>query len=136
MQTNWDVRRFDRWSARYDRSVFQPLFFRRVPLWVTDALSPAAGERILDVGCGTGRLAARLASRGGRVVGVDPAVGMITQGSAKRDGLMEFAAAAAENLPFADAAFGAAVTAVSAHHWQDAAAGISELHRVVATGGR
>src|SRR3990170_3619381 len=26
--------------------------------------------------------------------------------------------------------------AVSAHHWQDAAAGISELHRVVATGGR
>ena len=62
---------------------------------------------------------------------------MISQASAKRDGLRTtFAVGAAENLPFADSAFDAAVTAVSAHHWKDPAAGIEELHRVVRAGGR
>jgi len=34
-------------------------------------LAPAAGERILDLGCGDGRLTARIAAAGAEVVGVD-----------------------------------------------------------------
>ena len=40
-------------------------------------LSPQPGERILDVGCGTGDLAANMAEAGARVVGIDQSVNMI-----------------------------------------------------------
>ncbi|MGF1609841.1 MAG: class I SAM-dependent methyltransferase, partial [Kiloniellales bacterium] len=41
------------------------------------ALAAEAGPRLLDLGCGTGRFGARLASLGHQVVGVDPAEAML-----------------------------------------------------------
>jgi ubiquinone/menaquinone biosynthesis C-methylase UbiE len=125
-------------SSRYDRSIFQPLFFRRVHQRVLEALRPTAGERILDVGCGTGKLAALIASAAGsRVDGVDAAPGMVAQAVENHGGRrLAFAVASAEALPYPDGLFDAAVTAISAHHWEDAAKGFAELARVVRIGGR
>lgn len=133
-----DVGRFDRWSARYDRSLFQPLFFRRVHAQVLAALGVEPGERILDVGCGTGVLAARIQALGATVTGVDPAPGMISQArrSRRTRGHLEFHVAAAENLPFPDAAFDAVVSAASMHHWSDPARGLREVSRVLRPVGR
>jgi trans-aconitate methyltransferase len=44
-----------------------------------DLLDPKAGERILDVGCGTGHLTAQIAARGAEVVGLDASVSMVAQ---------------------------------------------------------
>jgi 2-polyprenyl-3-methyl-5-hydroxy-6-metoxy-1,4-benzoquinol methylase len=46
---------------------------------VVDAAQIAAGERVLDVACGTGNAALAAARRGARVVGVDPAAGLVAQ---------------------------------------------------------
>jgi ubiquinone/menaquinone biosynthesis C-methylase UbiE len=118
--------------------VFQPLFFRRVHERVIASLLPSAGERILDVGCGTGKLAALIAERSGaRVDGVDAAPGMIAEAVSKRNGSrLTFAVASAEALPYPDGLFDAGVTAISAHHWQDAVSGFAELARVIRVGGR
>src|SRR5690349_19036626 len=69
------------------------------------------GERVLDVGCGTGTLAIaakRHVGASGSVSGVDPAAEMIERAIRKagRAGVdVAFQTAAAEELPFADASF-------------------------------
>jgi trans-aconitate 2-methyltransferase len=45
-------------------------------------LNPRSGERILDVGCGTGQLTARISASGARVVGIDSSGEMIRQARA------------------------------------------------------
>jgi trans-aconitate 2-methyltransferase len=44
-----------------------------------ELLAPKAGERILDLGCGTGHLTAKIAEQGAHVVGIDMAVSMIDE---------------------------------------------------------
>jgi ubiquinone/menaquinone biosynthesis C-methylase UbiE len=52
------------------------------------------------------------------------------------DGRVDIALAPAERLLFADAAFTAALSVNSVAHWNDVPAGLAELHRVLARGGR
>jgi trans-aconitate 2-methyltransferase len=49
---------------------------------VLELLAPQPEERILDLGCGTGHLTARIAASGAKVVGADNAEGMIEQARA------------------------------------------------------
>src|SRR6516225_2586148 len=50
---------------------------------LVDLLAPKAGERILDLGCGTGALTEEIASRGTEVLGVDRSEEMVSQARKK-----------------------------------------------------
>jgi len=101
---------------------------------VLELLAPQAGERILDLGCGTGHLTARIAEAGARVVGLDSSPEMIAEAQRNYPDL-EFIVGDARDFRFEkpfDAVFSNAML-----HW------IVEPERVVqsvgaalATGGR
>jgi ubiquinone/menaquinone biosynthesis C-methylase UbiE len=103
-----------------------------------------SGDRILDIGCGTGSLAiaaARVAGPTGRVAGVDPSPEMIERaaGKARRAGLaIGFVATAGEALPFPAAAFDVVTLSLVLHQLpSDALHGtMGQVRRVLAPGGR
>jgi ubiquinone/menaquinone biosynthesis C-methylase UbiE len=94
-----------------------------------------AGERVLDVGSGTGRFAAALAERGARVWGVDPSEPMLLQARATAEGRAQFKQASAEALPFKDGWFDRAVFRLVIH-LVDRARAFAETARVLASRGR
>ncbi len=67
------------------------------------------GKRVLDLGCGDGRLALGIAPLATRVDGIDPDAGAIAaaKANARKAGVrnVRFAAGAAQDLPYPDAAF-------------------------------
>src|SRR5690606_30722485 len=81
-----------------------------------------AGDRAIDLGCGGGHVAYRLAPHVAEVVAVDVAAPMLetVAAEAARRGLANLAVrqAPAEALPFPDASFDLVVSRFSAHHWQ------------------
>jgi SAM-dependent methyltransferase len=107
---------------------------------VADLAGVGPGDRVLDVGCGPGSAAREAARRGAEVTGVDPAPMMLRLGrylSTSRSGRnIVFVPGTAEALPVADQAVTVAWAISSAHHWPDVPAGLRELHRVLAPGGR
>ena len=90
---------------------------------VVDMLDPKPGERILDIGCGTGHLTQEIAARGAEVVGVDASPEMIAQASAQFPGL-DFRIVDARTMRF-EQPFNA-VFSNAALHW------ICEADQVVA----
>lgn len=99
-----------------------------------DLLDPQPGERILDLGCGTGHLTRAIADHGAEAVGVDLSAEMIEQARRHYPDL-SFAVADATHLttdvPF-DAVFSNAVL-----HWvSDPAAAIASIAAVLRVGGR
>lgn len=130
------VRRFDCWAADYDASQLQSMLFgpaHEAVVRYARLHVPRPG-RILDVGCGTGRLAARIAwsYRRAQVAGVDASTQMIKHAAPAPD--VHYACAVAEHLPFADAVFGLVVITLSVSHWLSKAAGLAEISRVMAPG--
>jgi len=108
---------------------------------VREALAPAAGERIADVGCGPGFYVnelAELVGAEGFVAGVDVSTAMLGVAagrSAGRDNVA-FHEGDATAVPLPDAGFDAALSVQVLEYVQDATAGLRELHRVVRPGGR
>jgi ubiquinone/menaquinone biosynthesis C-methylase UbiE len=93
------------------------------------------GRRVLDLGCGTGRLAAALAQRGAKVWGVDPSAEMLAQARASVGPRVGLKQGRAEALPFRDGWFERAVLRLVVH-LLDRPRALPELARVLAPDGR
>jgi SAM-dependent methyltransferase len=102
----------------------------------------AAGDRVLDVACGTGlvaRRAAELAGAGGSVVGLDLNPGMLAVARAlppPAGAPGEWIQASAMELPFPDGRFDAVTCQLGLQYLPDRPAGLAEMRRVLRRGGR
>lgn len=100
-----------------------------------------SGERILDIGCGTGvvtRLAAQAVGADGTVVGVDVDAGMLAVARSVTPPALgiEWRQAGAEVLPLTDASFDVALCQMSLQFMEDRRKALGEMHRVLVAGGR
>ncbi len=130
-------------AARYDSfsGVVLGSFYDSVAADVA-AAAPTAG-RVLDVGCGPGHLANRLArDHGFEVTGLDLDPMMVERARANADlGVVAgrrptFVVGGVAALPFPDGSFDLVVSSLSMHHWADARAGLAEIGRVLRPDGR
>jgi SAM-dependent methyltransferase len=96
-----------------------------------DFAALAVGERVLDVGCGPGALTAELVRRLGpaAVSAVDPSEPFVAAAQERHPGV-SVQRAAAEQLPFGDQAFGAALAQLVVHFMAQPVAGLREMARV------
>lgn len=96
--------------------------------------SPGASQRtILDIGCGTGAMSARL-QKWGRVVSAD--FSPLALQFSRRRGLSHLVGADAMRLPFVSSAFDALVAMDMLEHLPDDRAALCEFFRVLKPGGR
>ena len=116
---------YDRFMGRYS-AVLTPQ--------MVDFAGVQAGQRVVDVGCGPGALIAELVGRGADVSAVDPSaqfVGAVRE----RYPDVDVQQATAEELPFEDASFDAALAQLVVHFMADPVRGIAEMARVTVAGG-
>ena len=94
------------------------------------------GQRVLDVGCGPGALTAQLVSRTGAdaVSAVDPSRSFTAAVRERLPGV-DVRRSAAEQLPFPEGAFDAALAQLVVHFMADPVAGLREMSRVTRPGG-
>ena len=91
-----------------------------------------AGERVVDLGCGTGDLCRTLARAGFRAVGVDMAAGMLARANTSAP----LVRADALQLPLRDASVDGAISGFALRNVVDIAACFAEAARVIRSGGR
>ena len=135
-----------RWARFYDLATWLMTFgrergIRRMTIELADIKK---GERVLDVGCGTGTLAIaarRPAGPAGEAHGIDPSVEMIAvarEKAAKAGVDAQFQTAVMEKLPFPDGHFDLVLSSLMLHHLPADVkrAGFAEVNRVLKPGGR
>jgi SAM-dependent methyltransferase len=118
---------YDRFMGRYS----VPLAPQLVAL-----AGVATGQRVLDVGCGPGALTAELVGRLGadNVAAVDPSEPFVAAAKERHPGV-DVRLATAEQLPFAEKEFDAALAQLVVHFMSDPVAGLREMARVTRSDG-
>lgn len=99
-----------------------------------DAVPVYAGDRVLDIGCGTGNTALAAARRRSRATGTDPVEKLLDRARqrAQFEGIeIDFHLAGAEALPFADASFDVALSTFGLIFSDDPEASVREAARVL-----
>lgn len=125
-------------AAHAYEALFVPALFGQWAPKVANATQIQPGQRVLDVGCGTGILAREIASRigsVGRVVGIDPSPGMLAVAKQLAP-VVEWREGVAESLPFADQSFDAVVSQFALMFFADRRQALREMLRVLTPGGR
>ncbi|WP_277455736.1 demethylmenaquinone methyltransferase [Janibacter sp. DB-40] len=128
---------FDETAAKYDlmndvMSLGQTRLWRRA---VLQSLEPRPGQRILDIAAGTGTSSVPLRKAGADVVSADFSLGMLHQGQHQYPDL-DFSAADATRLPFADESFDTVTMSFGFRNVVDSGAALGEFLRVTKPGGR
>jgi len=118
---------YDRFMGRYS-----------VPLapQLADFAEISAGQRVIDVGCGPGALTTELVRRLGPplVSAVDPSEPFVAAAQERQPGV-DVQVASAEDLPFGDHEFDAALAQLVVHFMADPVAGLREMARVTSKDG-
>lgn len=135
-----------RWAFRYDLLVWTLTFGREGAMReaTLERARVSTGERVLDVGCGTGTLAIAAKRRvgpQGAVRGVDAAAEMVARAKRKavREGIdVVFDIAPAQVLPFPDGAFDVVLCTLVMHHLPEDGRrqALAEMRRVLRPEGR
>ena len=122
-------------GAEVYEEFFVPALFGAWPPRLCEAAGIAAGQRVLDVACGTGVLAREAERRGAGVVGLDRNAGMLAVARRLapkvvwREGM-------AEKIPFDDGSFDAVGCQFGLMFFEDRVKALAEMMRVLKPGGR
>jgi ubiquinone/menaquinone biosynthesis C-methylase UbiE len=138
--------RMIRWASFYDgfANIMTLGHIRRLRALTVDAALLKPGEKVLDVGCGTGGVTIPAKLRvgdKGSAAGIDPAPEMIAVAQkkaahAKLD--IDFRVGVIESLPYPDASFDVVTSSLMMHHLPKdlQVKGLAEIRRVLKPGGR
>jgi ubiquinone/menaquinone biosynthesis C-methylase UbiE len=140
LDTGW---RYDLMEWFFDTFLFRRKL-RELRQRTADLAHIKPGEKVLDVGCGTGSLAMEVEPRvgaTGQVFGIDPGAQQITRARSKaaRHSLpIEFQVGVIEHLDFPDQTFDVVLSTIMMHHLSDSLKrqGLAEIARVLKPGGR
>lgn len=118
---------YDRFMGRFSTQLAAPF---------ADFAGVAPGQQVLDVGCGPGALTAELVERVGAdaVSAIDPSESFVAAARERHPGV-RVEPGSAEQLPFPDGAFDAALAQLVVHFMVDPVAGLREAGRVTRDGG-
>ncbi len=108
---------------------------------VTRLAGVSESDHVLDIGCGPGTAARVAATTGATVTGVDPSKPMLDLGRLitrvkPPRGPIEWIEAGCEHIPVPDGTYSVCWSLASVHHWPDLEAGLTEVRRVLKSGGR
>lgn len=119
---------YDRYMGRWSRAV--------APRFLSWLDAPPA-QRWLDVGCGTGALAAAIVEHAAArsLTGIDPSAGFLQAARSRLPGHVMLRQAGAEAIPLDDAAVDVSVSGLVLNFVPDAVAALREMARVTARGG-
>jgi malonyl-CoA O-methyltransferase len=126
---------YDRWALVYDHDA-NPLPALEEPI-VRDLIGPVAGLSVLDLGCGTGRHALRLAAAGAEVTAVDFSEGMLAEARRKPGAeLVRFLVHDLHDpLPLPAGSFDRVVSGLVLEHLRDLDGFFREVCRMLRPGG-
>lgn len=137
--------RFEALSSRYDeelaRYVVEQLLERkgeRMARYLANAFGDTKGLVGVDIGCGTGGYAARMAGACGRIIATDAAEGQVRQAANRRQPNQCFLATQLPHLPFRDASIDFAYAINVLHHLPSRDAqrrALAEVQRILKPGG-
>lgn len=131
-------RYYDDFSTTYDRgrdAGYHALVDRlesRIVIDHVDAVAPGRGAEVLEIGCGTGLVLARVAPHAGRAIGVDLSAGMIRQARARG---LDVVRGSATALPFRASSFDVVYSFKVLAHVPDIERALAEAVRVTRPGG-
>jgi SAM-dependent methyltransferase len=125
---------FDVAADAYTR--FMGRFSEPLAVQFAEFVDVRSGQRVLDVGCGPGALTAQLVERLGTdaVSAIDPSPSFV-DALAARFPEIDVQSGVAEELPFADDSFDAALAQLVVHFMTDTVSGLREMARVTRPGG-
>ncbi len=142
MTTRPITSQFEKYAAssaeNYERH-FVPAIGEPVARRLVEAARPAAGERVLDIACGTGivtRLATEAVGPDGTVTGLDANPGMLEVARTVSPDGIDWHEAPAEDMPLPDATFDLVLCSMGLQFFADKSQALREMRRVLASDGR